>query len=70
MVLKGHTQIELSNWFAWASNNWKRVETLDNATIQIKVLGIANPESVGRNKTKQDISASDATTNVGLTTWE
>ena len=45
-------------------------KVFDKVTVRIKVVRIGNPESVGRNKRKQDVSISDATGNTCLTIWE
>lgn len=82
IVLKGYTQIELSNTKFDLSevatvgsdtiflSSLPNKKDFDKVTVRIKVVRIGNPESVGRNKTKQDISISDATANACLTIWE
>ena len=42
----------------------------DKVTVRIILVRIGNPESVGRNKTKQDVLILDATGNTCLTIWE
>ena len=82
VVLKGYTQIEVSN----AKFNLSKVATIgsdiitlcqlperndyDCVTVRIKVINISNPETVGKSKTKQEIFIADATAVANLTIWE
>jgi hypothetical protein len=81
-VLKGYTQIELSNTkfdlsevatigsdTILLSSLPKKTE-FDKVTCRIKVVRVSSPESVGKGKMKQDVSISDATANACLTIWE
>ena len=82
VVLKGYTNIEQSA----AHFQVKNFDTLgskciplsdlpskqeyDRVTVKVKVIDVRDPEKVGKDKTKQDVSISDATGVATLTIWE
>ena len=82
VVLKGYTEIEQSAVHFQVEN----LDTLgskciplselpskkeyDRVTVKVKVIDVHDPEKVGKNKRKQDVSISDATGVATLTLWE
>ena len=48
----------------------QEIDDYEKVTVKIKVLKVLDPETVGKNKTKQEVYVADATAVANVTIWE
>ena len=82
VVLKGYTEIEQSpvqfqvkdfdtlGSKCFLLSKLPSKQEYDRVTVKVKMIDMRDPEKVGKNLRKQDVSISDATGVATLTLWE
>ena len=75
MIEKSSTTFQVENLAILGSQeisliNLKDTNDYEKVTVRIKVLRIIDPETVGKEKTKQEVYVVDATAVANVTIWE
>ena len=75
MIKKSYTTFQVENLATLGSQeisliNLKDTNDYEKVTVRIKVFRIIDPETVGKEKTKQEVYVADATAVADVTIWE